>query len=117
MRFEWKYRGSVATAYNMPLAKYEAYIGKDKNGTEWLCSCEPVLEYAEKGKALYRLKFDRDMDDIDDNGNTDSPFLRCAVLDADDYWQACKEYYHMKDVQYLDIAKTIEQFRKENGII
>ena len=112
---DWKFEGSTAMGYNIPLASYKAYIGKDGNGVKWLCKCSTILEQAKDGKALYRVEFDSDTD-ASNSDCEDSPFLRYAVVDADDYWKACRKYYHTKDVPYTQINETVAMFRFENNL-
>jgi len=114
--FNWMCQGTEAMAYGIPLAKYRAEIGKDPDGAEWLVECAPILEKALNGEALYRIKFDKAISCFNDDDCEDTPFVREVVLNAGNYWSACRKYYHMQEVQYKKINETIEKFRISKGI-
>lgn len=115
-KLEWKWQGSQSTGQNgFPLTIYRAELGKDEQGRTWMVECTPMMMY---GGNTFRLLFDHNEEPNEDNGwEGDSPFLRDEVIYADNFMKAQKERYHMREVVYSEIVRTIEAVTDEIGIV
>ena len=104
LNLNWYVSGTTAIGANPPLPVNRCEIGKDKDGKMWICEAS---YFEHKGKFL--VKFDYD-------DGKETPFLREKVLDASIYWDAVKEVYHAKFVEYNKIQDVIREFIAENDI-
>lgn len=100
---DWKVVEQERSAGGIPIATYEAELGTDPNGDKWFCRCG---YYDRKHK--FRVRFD-----YDDGG---CRFLRDEVVYADDYRQACRDFYFEQFVEYEQIGRVIENFIADKRI-
>lgn len=101
--FEWVTVGGYSRYNCPPLPTWETKIG-EVNGVKWMCR----VQYRETRKK-FMVYFDNNIE------ADDSPFLRDAVVNAEEYWKAHQEVYHTVLCDYEDIPKAISHF--ENTIM
>lgn len=102
----WQLHGTESFGANPPIPIYQCELGKDKDGVTWLCR----VKYRHQAR-MFLITFDKDV--MNDDGD---PFLRTSVIDADDYWQAMRDYYDAQLCPYEKVQDRIRQFIIDHGI-
>ena len=124
-QYEYKQHEASGSGWNPMIPGFLVELGKDDNGKEWLCKISPTnmqthlmwnVDFDTKDEGWVKVQPEWETDDNEPETLT-SPFLRPEVIySMDSYGRMCRERYHRKTVEYINIKKTIDSFVQEHGI-